>query len=270
MSLLDKLEKKLNFLSIPNLTAILLIGQIISYFIIKANQHFAEAMIFFPAAIYNGEWWRILSFIFYPDTNISPIFLFFVWYFFYFIGKSLENYWGDFRYSLFIIIGWFATILVALISPFIFSPELAYIPVSNSFIATTLFLAFAHFNPEHEILFMMILPVKMKWLAWITWFGLLYGFIFGGLATKMAILASISNYLVFFGKEIYQNLRYGYRRTVKKASSSLEAVTPIYKCKICGATEISNPEKEFRFCSKCEGHVSYCLEHLKDHQHITK
>ena len=41
-----------------------------------------------------------------------------------------------------------------------------------------------------------------------------------------------------------------------------------HKCAICGRTEISNPELEFRFCSKCNGNYEYCNEHLFDHRHI--
>ena len=41
-----------------------------------------------------------------------------------------------------------------------------------------------------------------------------------------------------------------------------------HKCAVCGRTEVSNPELEFRFCSKCEGNYEYCQDHLFTHQHI--
>ena len=41
-----------------------------------------------------------------------------------------------------------------------------------------------------------------------------------------------------------------------------------HRCEICGRTEASDPDLEFRFCSKCEGNHEYCMEHLYTHTHI--
>ena len=41
-----------------------------------------------------------------------------------------------------------------------------------------------------------------------------------------------------------------------------------HRCEICGRTELTNPELEFRFCSKCSGQHEYCQDHLFTHQHI--
>lgn len=41
-----------------------------------------------------------------------------------------------------------------------------------------------------------------------------------------------------------------------------------HRCAICGRTEITNPELEFRFCSKCNGNYEYCNEHLFSHTHV--
>ena len=42
----------------------------------------------------------------------------------------------------------------------------------------------------------------------------------------------------------------------------------IHKCAVCGRTEKSDPNLEFRFCSKCNGNYEYCSEHLYTHQHV--
>ena len=49
-----------------------------------------------------------------------------------------------------------------------------------------------------------------------------------------------------------------------------EAVRVIYddKCAICGRTNETNPELEFRFCSKCNGNYEYCNDHLFTHKHV--
>ncbi|MBQ5387014.1 MAG: restriction endonuclease subunit S, partial [Lachnospiraceae bacterium] len=41
-----------------------------------------------------------------------------------------------------------------------------------------------------------------------------------------------------------------------------------HKCAICGRTDVTNPELEFRYCSKCNGNYEYCNEHLFTHPHV--
>ena len=49
-----------------------------------------------------------------------------------------------------------------------------------------------------------------------------------------------------------------------------KAETPAYthKCTVCGRTDVSNPELEFRYCSKCNGYYCYCSDHINNHSHI--
>ena len=41
-----------------------------------------------------------------------------------------------------------------------------------------------------------------------------------------------------------------------------------HKCTVCGRTDVSNPELEFRYCSRCSGFHCYCSEHISNHAHI--
>ena len=41
-----------------------------------------------------------------------------------------------------------------------------------------------------------------------------------------------------------------------------------HKCTVCGRTDVSNPELEFRYCSRCSGYHCYCSEHISNHTHI--
>jgi len=264
---LNQLEKKCPFLAIPNLTIGLIIIQVIVYFICQADHKLIFSLLFIPQAVYIGEIWRLLTFIFIPP-DLSPLFLFFTWYFFYFLGKNLEEYWGDFRYTLFLLTGWLATCFVGLLFPY------NILTISNTFIMSSVFLAFAFFNPDYQILFMLILPLKIKWLAWFTWLSYFFLILTADLGTKLATLASIVNYLIFFGAAHYQNLRYSVRSSVKnnhnKRSEKILETVPTHICKICAATNLSHPDKEFRYCSKCNPHKCFCLEHLKEHIKIHK
>ena len=39
-------------------------------------------------------------------------------------------------------------------------------------------------------------------------------------------------------------------------------------CTICGKTDTSHPDLEFRYCSRCQGYHCYCQEHISNHTHI--
>ncbi len=57
--------------------------------------------------------------------------------------------------------------------------------------------------------------------------------------------------------------RQEFKREVKNSSKITR-----HKCAVCGRTEETNPELEFRFCSKCDGNYEYCQEHLFTHVHV--
>ena len=41
-----------------------------------------------------------------------------------------------------------------------------------------------------------------------------------------------------------------------------------HRCTVCGKTDVTNPELEFRYCSRCKGYFCYCEEHISNHNHI--
>ena len=41
-----------------------------------------------------------------------------------------------------------------------------------------------------------------------------------------------------------------------------------HRCTVCGRTDVSNPELEFRYCSRCKGYYCYCEDHISNHSHI--
>ena len=43
--------------------------------------------------------------------------------------------------------------------------------------------------------------------------------------------------------------------------------TGIHRCTICGRTDADNEDLEFRYCSKCNGGLEYCMDHLYTHEH---
>ena len=54
-----------------------------------------------------------------------------------------------------------------------------------------------------------------------------------------------------------------YQATVAKPQ-----VPYTHKCTVCGKTDVTNPELEFRYCSRCSGYHCYCEDHINQHSHI--
>jgi hypothetical protein len=126
----------------------------------------------------------------------------------------------------------------------------------------SLFFAFARFYPEEIIYILFILPMKIKWLAWIMGAFLLFGFVVNGMSYRMALVAAFANYLIFFGPEIIHEARHrtevSARRKRFESQSRTEA-EPLHKCTVCGATELTDPNLDFRVARDGE---EYCMAHL--------
>ena len=204
-----------------------------------------------------GEWWRLVTFLFIPPLT-NPIFAFFAWYLFYLMGSALENHWGAFRYNLFLLVGYIMTVAVSFIMP-------SY-PATNIFIGGSVFLASPTSIRISSFIFFLSLPVKIKWLALLTWLGYAYTLLTGYWDVRLMLLASIANFLLFFGRDILWRVKTGKRTMatqVRQFSGKREA---FHTCATCGITDISHPPMEFRYCPQCSG-LGYCSDHIMNHEH---
>jgi hypothetical protein len=270
MSLLSRLEPKFGRFAIPNATVILIFGQVLLY---VAQQFGAGAaggdaldrVRFYPAKVLDGEYWRVLTFLFDPPAD-NPIFAFFFWYLFYLMGTTLEVSWGAFRYNVFLAVGYLASVACAFGLHFALGG--ANLPASNGFLYGTVFLAFARFYPDFVMYIFFILPVKIKWLALLQWIGYAFGFLFGPWMIKAMVAASVANYLLFFGRDVWQDMRQGHRRMQFQAKALRSPQRIVHKCRACGLTSDSSPQTQFRYCSRCDDDCCYCPEHLHNHEHV--
>jgi hypothetical protein len=145
MSLLDRLERRFGRHSVPGLVTYLIAVQV-AVFVINAlgfdwqfaKQDVLEVIWLLPDRVRAGEVWRVVTFLFQPPF-VHPIWLFFYWYFLHFMSNVLEQHWGPFRLNLYLIVGWLSTVLVAM-----FVPNLPQWSVTNAYLYSSLFLAFAH------------------------------------------------------------------------------------------------------------------------------
>jgi hypothetical protein len=175
--------------------------------------------------------------------------LWFLW----FIGEGLERAWGPFRLTLYFVVGMIGTTMAA----FFFGSNF-----SNGMLITSLFFAFARFYPDEVIYILFILPVKIKWLAWIYAAFLMLGFFLGPNSYRAALIASFINYFIFFGPEIIHQARHRHDVSTRRRRFEAHSRSPtetLHRCAVCGATELSDPNLDFRVARDGE---EYCMAHL--------
>jgi hypothetical protein len=262
MSILTKLERSLGRFAVPNLALYLVFGQVTVYLAILIGRFDPEWFVFVPRFALMGQWWRVFTFVLMPPS-MSVIFIGFAWWIFYMMGNALETHWGVFHFNLFVFLGAAFTIGLSFLSP--------DMRVTNAFLAGSVFLAFSYLNPEFEMLIFFVLPVKIKWMALFTWVVYGYELAIGGWSTRLQVIAATGNFFLFFGRDLVQRARAGRRsmaRAAERTASSGRPAQHRHRCRICGKTDQSNPELDFRYCSKCAGDECYCPEHSRNHEHV--
>ena len=280
MNWLDKLERKLGRFAIPNLTVYLLAGYVIGFSVVLLMPELLGWLTLEPALIVRGQVWRVISWVLIPPTT-QPISLLFLVLLYYSLGTVLERTWGTFRYNVYIFSGLFFTVLAVFIFYavyyFGFGMEISLSSVgliSTNYITMSIFLAFAAIYPEMEVYLYFILPIKMKWMALVYAAMALYYFVSRGAVTRVAIGASLLNFVIFFLST--RNLkRYSPKERARKARFRQQSAPHMqysngakHRCAVCGRTELDDPCLEFRFCSKCNGNYEYCQDHLFTHEHV--
>jgi hypothetical protein len=263
MSILDKLERALGRYAIPNITLYFIIGQVFVLLGYMLGRIDLRNFILVPVLVTQGEWWRMFSFLLMPPAfggTFGLIFVAFAWYLFYLMGNSLESTWGTLRYNLFILLGIALTVGAAFITP--------RSAATNAFLAGSVFLAFAYLNPDFEMALFFILPIKIKWLALFTWVLYAVQFVRGDTSTRLQIVAAVGNFLIFFGRDIWLSMRYRQRTMARKVERQAQEEQPRHVCYVCGKTDRSHPQLDFRYCSKCAGDQCYCPDHIHTHAHV--
>ena len=232
-------------------------------------------LAFDPALILKGQVWRLITFIFIPESTGFWALLFF--YFYYWIGGTLESQWGTPRFNIFVLSGVALTVIYGFIVYFI--TGVSY-PVGAYYVYMSMFFSFATLFPDMQVLLFFIIPIKIKWLAYIDAAYFVLEIFMMRFPINLLPLVAMLNYFVFFGDDLLRVLsprrvRYA-RKTVKfksevnKIRREQETAQYTRKCAVCGKTDADHPNMEFRFCSRCAGYHCFCPEHINSHVHFTE
>jgi len=259
MSRLLAWERRLAPFAISNLTLYLVIGQTFVYLTAMLGLLDARFLMFLPALVLQGEWWRVLTFVLVPP-NAHWLFIAFALYLLYLFGSALEEHWGVVRYNLFLLFGYLLTVGLAFVTP--------YSLASNVFIGGAIFLAFAWLNPDFTLNLFLILPVKIKWLALIAWVFYAYTVLTGSLAAKLGVVAALGNFALFLGRDVIRRVRDGQRLRTHRGRHRAEAPAGplVHRCRVCERTSVTHPELDFRYRDENGAEVCYCWDHLPSRQ----
>ena len=265
---------------ISNLMRVVVIGNIIVYFLMLLSDYSAIRFLTFNLeGLLHGEIWRILTYVFVPAYS-GAFSLIISLYFYYWIGSTLENRWGTVRFNLYYIGGVLLTAVGVTIASLI-TGQYGLSIAGAEYVNLSMFLAFAAMFPDAQVLLFFLIPIKIKWLAWLDGglfavniiTSLMHGNIVGVIVPLLALL----NFAIFIWPEVhYRTERFRYQRRpqtiqFKKAVAQQQKDKGYHhKCCVCGRTDTDYPNLQFRYCSKCAGYHCFCEDHIFNHVHFTE
>ena len=161
---------------ISNLMRVIVAGNVAVYVLMLLTQsndvNALNFLTFNLHALLRGEVWRLVTFVFVPAYS-SPFSLLISLYFYYWIGSTLERQWGTAKFNLYYISGMLLTVLGTVLASLITGNYYLTVAGTN-YVNLSMFFAFAVLFPHAQVLLFFIIPVKMKWLAYLD--GALFAF----------------------------------------------------------------------------------------------
>lgn len=278
MKFFNDFERKYRRYAIPNLMYYIVIlygGGLVLQLLPGMGGIYWRYLCLDAPAIMHGQIWRIVTFLLYPpalgSSVITGVFFGVIALFLYYnLGQTLESVWGAFRFNVFFFMGILGQVLASLIAWLVFGQRII---MTTGFLNFSIFLAFAIYFPDVQFMLFFVLPIKAKWLAVAESAVYLYSFLMGNMATRVEIVISLANVIVFLlltqNYKRYAPREIKRRNDFKKETKILSPYKTRHKCAVCGRTEADGAELEFRYCSKCKGNYEYCQDHLYTHKHVT-
>jgi membrane associated rhomboid family serine protease len=254
-------------------------------------QRYAMLFAFDRSAVMAGQVWRLFTyqyiqggaFLFFNSPAVS---LFFTLLMLYILGAAVEEEWGTFNFVTFYFI---STLVSAAAGALLGAPLLG-----SFFVSYSLLFVYATLYPDQTFYVMYILPVQVRWIAYIVLAVLILG-IFSGSADSIAALAGAAASYAFF--LIHRSLPERGRKMPKAAAASGDQSMAAATKNITRWTAIKNalqtqsesdidrliaqsekdivagvnicppadykPEAADRYCVRCDGFAECSARHLR-------
>ena len=286
---------------IPNLMLYIALGNALVTIMgmMNSGEVLFNALCFDKDRILQGQVWRLVSYVF-TQSGGGFLELIFI-YFFYMLGRQVENSMGTLKFNLY----YFSGVILMDIFAMIFCPSIpsegmisledyefltAVLPAYWNmayYLHLSLVLLYATTHPDSQFLILFIIPVK-AWILAVIYlvleiveiYNLSYPVMY--FPHNLFPLVALANYLLFVGKDILNLLPFSLRAKIHRSPKKGKKPPKVvifpggkkeergdynHRCEICGRTDVTNPELEFRYCSRCTGYRCYCEEHINNHTH---
>ena len=272
---------------IPNLMLYITLGSALVYLTILTTQSLLVygLLCFDRTAILQGQIWRLITYplAFYTGSPVMALVSLFCYYS---LGRAMENIWGTLKFNLF----YFTGVVMMDIYCMIFGGQ-----ANVSYLNLSLFLGYATMYPDAHFLLFFIIPVRAWIFALLDLVLVVYGLLAYPFPANLFSVISLANYFLFFGADVLNVLPRSWRVNARRLFRKKNAYAPredrpkevpfptagsyqatvarpqapyTHRCTVCGRTDVSNPELEFRYCSRCNGYHCYCEEHISNHTHV--
>jgi hypothetical protein len=255
LTLIERLEARLSRWAIPNVLTFVAGLQVLVLLLFmmipeQARLSYLDVLVL-DARLWQGQVWRAVSFLCIPGSmNVLVVMIgcmFLSW-----CGRGLEAMWGAFRTNLYLLLGVILLAVGALSLNFV---------CTGSFLFAGVTLAFATLYPDEQIMMFGLIPMKMRWVGWLT-AGFLGMMVFDSSSPSELgmILCSVGNYFLVFGwsrlrgaslRVRMQNRRSEFERSAGSAES-------FHLCSVCGKTEKDDAALEFRILADGQEICSAC------------
>lgn len=268
---------------IPNLMLYIAVGNLIVYVLTLMDPTYKlfSLICFDRDAILQGQVWRAVTFLFaslgVPDA-FGMILTLISLYFYFRIGQMAERQIGTLKFNLFYLGGALLMLLTGMLTG-------RY--VSGDDLNLTLLLLFALLYSDAQILLLMIIPIKAKYVAWVYFVLMLTSCV---RELSLIPLVPLIPLALFFWNQLPALLPDAWRWKLQRRAAASRAAPKAkpnpnwaagyqsksgkkpyhHKCTVCGRTDTEYPGLDFRYCSRCSGYRCYCMDHINDHAHIVE
>ena len=266
-----------------------------------------DLLCFDKTAILQGQVWRLVSWLLTEQLSSNPVLSVLFLYFFYRLGQAVEMSIGTFKFNLFYLGGVILMDLFAMIfcptvpvtiGGTLITPDIFTLFYSNMayYLHLSMILAYSTMYPDSQFMIFFVIPVKAWVLALIdliliciSVFNMCYPVLL--FPHCLFPLIGLLTYFLFFGSDMHNLLPLSWRvklkrkkqpgrtspqpKTVPFAKIEVKKV-PVqqakpdftHRCSVCGRTDVTHPQLEFRYCSRCNGYFCYCEDHISNHTHV--
>lgn len=257
---------------IADLMKYITIANVVFWVLGAVNPVLMSYLTFNPALILRGQVWRIVTFALYPPS--TGLLAFIAFYFYYMIGSTLERYWGTAQFNVYFFSGLVLTVVYGFV--IYFATGMTF-NLTAEYIYLSMFFSFAVLFPDMQVLLFYIIPIKIKYLAYIDAALFVFSVFSSSFPANLLPVVAVVNFLIFCGGDIISTLpkrpsknTVNFRRESTRIRREQQANLYTHKCAVCGRTDTDHPELEFRYCSRCAGYHCFCQDHIYNHIHFTE